>query len=42
MKDWNKLNRKMGGRRFNITSGAFGDTLVCGDQNKNESSLNTY
>ena len=27
MKDWNKWNRKMGGRRFNITSAAFGDTL---------------
>ena len=27
LKDWTKWNRKMGGRSFNITSGAFGDTL---------------
>ena len=28
MKDYTKWNRKMGGRCFDITSGAFGDTLV--------------
>ena len=28
MKDWTKWNRKMGGRSFSITSGAFKDTLV--------------
>ena len=28
LKDWTKWNRKMGGRSFNITSGAFLDTLL--------------
>ena len=32
MKYWTKWNRKMGGRSFNITSGAFKDTLVGGVQ----------
>ena len=27
LKDWTKWNRKMGGRSFNITSGAFMETL---------------
>ena len=26
--NWNKWNRKMGGKSFNITCGAFGDTLL--------------
>ena len=32
LKDWTKWNRKMGGRSFNITSGAFGDTLLLSHQ----------
>ena len=28
MKDWTKWNRKMSGRRLNITRGAFIDSLV--------------
>ena len=28
LKDWTKWNRKMGGKSFNITSGAFKDTLL--------------
>ena len=45
LKDWTKWNRKMGGRSFNITSGAFKDTLmhsrlVCKDQ-KPKPILNT-
>ena len=29
LKDRNKCNRKRGGRSFNITNGAFKDTLLC-------------
>ena len=28
LKDWTKWNRKIGGRSFNMTSGAFRDTLL--------------
>ena len=41
LKDWTKWNRKMGGRSFNITSGAFGDTLMYSTQLSIEAYPNT-
>ena len=32
LKGWTEWNRKMGGRSFIVTSGAFGDTLLCGSR----------
>ena len=33
LKDWTKWNKKMGGRSFFITSGAYWDTLLWGSSN---------